>query len=373
MDYYELLGVAKTADADEIKSAYRKLALKFHPDRNKEAGAAEQFSKINEAYAVLSDPEKRAHFDRFGSAPGQGSMPGGDPFGGQGFDPMDIFEQLFGGGAFGGRSGRRGPARGDDLETELHVTLEQAREGAEVEVQVDRLTTCEHCHGQRSEPGGKPPKTCTTCSGAGVVNAQARTIFGNVMTQQPCPTCRGEGVLIEEPCTVCRGRGRTLKAETVTVKLPKGIDEGYRIRVSGMGHEGPGGPGDLYAHIEMEPHAELRREAEHLVYVARLPYPRMVLGGKVSVPTLDGPQELEVKAGTQHGEMSRLRGQGMPRLQASGTGDLVVVFEVDVPKPGQLSAEARGSLTDYAAHIGDEVHEHKGGFFEKIGKVIRGE
>jgi molecular chaperone DnaJ len=373
MDYYALLGVAKTADADEIKGAYRKLALKYHPDRNKEAGAAEQFSKINEAYAVLSDTEKRAHFDRYGSAPSSSGMPG-DPFGGQGFDPMDIFEQLFGGGMFGSRGGgRRGPARGDDLETELHVTLEQAREGAEVQVQVDRLTTCEHCEGKRSEPGGRPPKTCPTCQGAGAVQAQARTIFGNVMTQQPCPTCRGEGVLIEDPCTVCRGRGRTLKAEEVTVKLPRGIDEGYRIRVSGMGNEGPGGSGDLYAHIEMEAHPELRREAEHLVYVAHVPYPRMVLGGQISVPTLDGPQNLEVKPGTQHGEMSRLRAQGMPRLQASGSGDLVVVFEVDVPKPASLSAEARASLSEYAAHIGDEVHEHREGFFEKIGKAIRGE
>ena len=169
------------------------------------------------------------------------------------------------------------------------------------------------------------------------------------MTQQPCPTCRGEGVLILDPCTVCRGRGRTLGGETVPVKLPRGIDEGYRIRVSGKGNEGPGGNGDLYAHIEMVPHPDLKREAEHLVYVARLPYPRMVLGGKVSVPTLDGPQDMEVKPGTQHGELSRLRGQGLPRLQASGTGDLVVVFEVEVPRPGQLTAEARNSLSDYAA------------------------
>ena len=370
MDYYELLGVARTADADEIKSAYRKLALKYHPDRNKEAGAPEQFARINEAYAVLSDPEKRAHFDRFGSAPPSGG-PGGDPFGG-GFDPMDLFEQLFGGGG-GLFGGRRGPARGDDIETELHVTLEQARLGAEVSVEVDRLTKCERCQGKRSEPGGKPPRTCPTCRGAGAVQAQARTIFGNVMTQQPCPTCRGDGQLIEEPCTVCHGRGRTLKAESVTVKLPRGIDEGYRIRVAGMGNEGPGGPGDLYAHIEMEPHPELRREAEHLIYVARLPYPRLVLGGKVSVPTLDGAQELEVKPGTQHGETARLRGQGLPRLQASGVGDLVVVYEVDVPKPGQLSAEARDALGEYAHHIGDEVVEHREGFFERIGKVIRGE
>jgi molecular chaperone DnaJ len=238
---------------------------------------------------------------------------------------------------------------------------------------VDRLTECEHCHGQRSEPGGKPPRTCSTCQGAGAVQAQARTIFGNVMTQQPCPTCRGEGVLIEEPCTVCHGRGRTLSAEQVTVKLPRGIDEGYRIRVSGHGNEGPGGPGDLYVHIEMEPHPDLRREAEHLIYVARLPYPRLVLGGSVSVPTLDGEQHLEVRPGTQHGDLQRLRGQGMPRLQSSGSGDLVVVFEVDVPRPGTLSAEAREALSAYASAIGDEVTEHKEGFFERIGKVIRGE
>ena len=374
MDYYELLGVARTASADEIKSAYRKLALKYHPDRNKEEGAAEKFTQINEAYAVLSDAEKRAHFDRYGSAPGAG-MPGGDPFGGMGgagFDPMDIFEQLFGG-AVGGRGGRRGPARGDDLETEAHVTLAQARAGEEIQVSVDRLTACGHCHGTKTEPGGKPPKTCSTCGGAGAVRAQARTIFGVVETQQACPTCRGEGQIVQDPCTVCKGRGRTLKSEKVSVKLPRGIDEGYRIRVSGMGHEGPGGPSDLYAHIEMEPHEDLRREAEHLVYVARVPYPRMVLGGQVSVPTLDGPHTLEVKAGTQHGEMARLRGQGMPRLQANGTGDLVVIFEVDIPKPGQLSAEAKTSLSEFAVHIGDEVHEHREGFFEKIGKVIRGE
>ncbi|MBB5378931.1 molecular chaperone DnaJ [Deinococcus metalli] len=373
MDYYELLGVANSASADEIKSAYRKLALKYHPDRNKEAGASEKFTQINEAYAVLSDAEKRAHYDRYGSAPSAG-MPGGDPFGGMGgagFDPMDIFEQLFGG-AMGGR-GRRGPARGDDLETEAFVTLAQARAGEEVEVMVDRLTTCEHCHGSRTEPGGQPPKTCTTCGGAGAVRAQARTIFGVVETQQPCPTCRGEGQIIQDPCTVCKGRGRTLKAEPVKVKLPRGIDEGYRIRVAGKGNEGPGGNGDLYVHIEMEKHPQLRREAEHLIYPAKIGFAKAALGGRIEVPTLDGPVSVEVKPGTQHGELHRLHEKGMPRLQGRGNGDLVVEYDVMVPKPAQLSPEARDALLAYARAVGDEVNDKPEGFLGKVGKIFRGE
>lgn len=375
MDYYELLGVAKTASADEIKSAYRKLALKFHPDRNKEAGAAEKFTQINEAYSVLSDAEKRAHYDRFGSAPGAG-MPGGDPFGGMGgvgFDPMDIFEQLFGGamGGMGGR-GRRGPARGDDIETEATISLQQARAGEEVTVEVDRLTTCEHCHGERTEPGGKPPITCTTCGGAGAVRAQARTIFGVVETQQVCTTCKGEGKLIVDPCTTCKGRGRTLKAEQVKVKLPRGIDEGYRIRVAGMGNEGPGGNGDLYVHIEMAAHPELRREAENLIFPARIGFATAALGGEVTVPTLDGPQVVDVKPGTQHGELHRLRGQGMPRLQGSGSGDLIVEYDVVVPK--HLNEEAKAALRAYARAVGDEVPTEKHeGFFDKVGKIFRGD
>ncbi len=372
VDYYELLGVSRTASGDEIKSAYRKLAVKYHPDRNKEEGASERFAKINEAYAVLSDDEKRAHYDRFGSAPSAG-MPGGDPFGGMGgagFDPMDIFEQLFGG-AMGGRGGRRGPVRGDDIDVALNVTLEQARSGAEVTVEVDRMTECEHCHGTKSEPGGKPPKTCPTCKGSGQVQAQARTIFGNIMTQQPCQTCRGEGQIIEDPCTVCRGRGRTLKSETVTVSLPKGIDEGYRIRVAGQGHEGPGGAGDLYVHIDMEKHQQLQREGEHLIFPAKISFPMAALGGKIDVPTLDGPQSIEVKAGTQHGELFRLKGQGMPRLQGSGSGDLVVVYDVVVPK--SMSSEAREALEHYARITGNDVPDQHGhGLFDKLGKLFRG-
>lgn len=371
MDYYELLGVERTANADEIKSAYRKLALKYHPDRNKEEGAAEKFAQINEAYAVLSDEEKRAHYDQFGSAPGTG-MPGGDPFGGMGgagFDPMDIFEQLFGG-AMSGRG--RGPARGDDLETEVHITMEQARAGAEIEIDVDRLTECEHCQGSRTEPGGRPPKICTVCQGAGTVRAQARTIFGVVETQQACKNCRGEGKIIIDPCTHCQGRGRKLKKEKVKVKLPRGIDEGYRIRVAGEGNEGPGGNGDLFVHIEMEPHPELLREAEHLIYRANIGFATAVLGGKITVPTLDGPQEVEIKGGTQHGDLHRLRGQGMPRLQGVGSGDLVVEYLINVPKPSQLNEEAQNALRAYAEAMGDDVPEKHTGFLGKVGKIFKG-
>ncbi|AFZ69212.1 molecular chaperone DnaJ [Deinococcus peraridilitoris] len=372
MDYYELLGVARDAPAEEIKKAYRKLALQYHPDRNKEAGAAEKFAQINAAYATLSDPEKRAHYDRFGSEPSLGGMPGAGGFGEAGFDPFDLFEQMFGGGLFGGRGGRRA-ARGEDLETVARISLDQAREGAEIEVGIDRLSQCEHCHGQRSEPGGKPPQSCRTCGGHGVVAQQTRTIFGNVVTQQPCPTCRGEGQVIEDPCTVCRGRGRTLKAERAKVKLPKGIDEGYRIRVAGMGHEGPGGAGDLYVHIELEAHPALEREGEHLIHHAQVSLTRAIFGGKIEVPTLDGNREIEVKSGTQHGETLRLRNQGMPRLQAPGTGDLIVVFDVQVPKASSLSKEARAHLEAYAREVGEDGDLREPGFFERLGKVIRGD
>lgn len=378
MDYYELLGVSKTATLNEIKSSYRKLALKYHPDRNKEEGASEKFAQISEAYATLSDPEKRAHYDRFGSASGgMGGM--GDPFGGMGgmggvgFDPTEIFEHFFGGmGGMGGR-GKRGPARGEDLEVDLEVTLEQARNGEEIDIEVDRLTDCEHCEGTKTEPGGKPPAQCSTCSGTGVVVTQVRTPFGAMQSQQYCTTCKGEGKLLVDPCTKCKGRGLTKKKEAVKVKLPKGIDEGYRIRITSMGNEGAGGSGDLYVAIQLKPHSDLQRDGEHLIYTARIGFATAALGGKLKIPTLDGEQEIDVKAGTQHGELHHLRGQGMPRLQASGMGDLIVQYQVMVPKPAQLNDAAREALRQYATAIGDEVPQEKEGIFDRLGKMFRGE
>lgn len=366
-DYYELLGVSRNASSEEIKRAYRSLALKYHPDRNKEPGAQERFAQINTAYAALSDPERRAHYDRFGEEPS-----GATGFGNGATDPFDLFESLFGGSLFGRQSGR-GRAKGEDLEVDAEITLEQARAGAEIHVQVDRLARCSRCGGKRSDPEGRPNQPCPTCHGSGVVQFQQRTILGNIVSQQVCGTCRGKGTLVIDPCRACHGRGTVLTQEDVAVQLPRGIDAGYRIRVPGRGNEGPGGSGDLYVRLSVVPHPSLQRENEHLIYVAELGVAQAALGTSLEVPTLDGPQRVEIKAGTQPGDQVRLRGQGMPRLQGIGSGDLIVVCKVRIPSPKQLDKEAREHLQAYAAAMGEAVSEPHPGFFERLGKTLRGE
>jgi molecular chaperone DnaJ len=376
MDYYEILGVSKTADADEIKRAYRALALKYHPDKNPgNKEAEEKFKSINEAYAGLSDPEKRAQYDQFGSVGGPGGFPGGGFS--QSGDLFDLFNSVFGGDIFGGqgrnpRGGGKRPQRGEDLQVETTITLEQARAGAEIEVDVDKLTLCDHCNGGRAEPGGKGLQTCSTCSGSGQVRQTQRTILGNFMTAAPCPTCKGTGELNPEPCTVCHGRGRTIKQEKVSVQLPKGIDGGYRLRVSGQGNEGVygGPPGDLYVFLDLEPHEHLTRDADDLHYSLPIGLAQAALGGKFEIPTLDGTQVIEVNPGAQPGDAVRLRGKGMPRLQASGTGDLIVGLEVSVPK--KLSKRAKELLEEYAKEVGEEI-AHPQTLLQKIGKAFRGE
>lgn len=376
MDYYEVLGVSRTADADEIKRAYRALALKFHPDRNPgDAGAVERFKQINEAYSVLSDAEKRAQFDQFGRVGPQGSPFGGQDFGGA--DLFDLFNSVFGdAGVFGQARQSRGrtrAARGEDLQVEASITLEQARAGAEIELEVDRLAACDHCAGTRSEPGGKGLQACATCGGAGQVRQQQRTILGNFVTAAPCPTCRGAGETNPEPCTACHGRGRTIREEKVSVTLPRGIDGGYRLRVAGAGNHGlHGGPaGDLYVLLSLEPHPELERDGEHLHYRLPLGIAQAALGAIFQVPTLDGPEPLEAPAGSQPGDTLRLRGKGMPRLQARGDGDLIVTLEVAVPK--KLSKRARELLAQYAEEVGEQVSAAQPGLLERIGRVIRGD
>jgi molecular chaperone DnaJ len=381
VDYYELLGVSKTADADEMKRAYRALALKYHPDKNPGDHAAEEkFKKINEAYSVLSDPDKRARYDQFGAAglSGDGGMGGGFDGNFAGGDLFDIFNSVFGGDLFGtGRGNQRGgkrPARGEDLQVEVHITLEQARSGADIKVDVDRLVTCSHCDGKRAEPGGKGLQTCATCRGQGQVQQQQRTILGTFVTAAPCPTCKGTGEANPEPCTKCKGRGRTIQPDAVTVTLPKGIDGGYRLRVTGQGNEGAfGGPsGDLYVFLELSPHKYLERDGDNLLYRLNVGLAQAALGGVFSIPTLDGAEPLEVPAGAQPGEVLRLRGKGMPRLQKSGEGDLIVTVNVNVPK--KLSKHAKELLEELAKELGEEVsNSNQPGFFERLGRVIRGE
>ncbi len=348
-DYYELLGVSRDADGATIKTAYRKLALKYHPDRNPDDREAEErFKQVNEAYAVLSDGEKRMRYDRFGSE-GDGVQFGGDIF--------DIFSSVFGGGfAQAGRARAQGQP-GEDLEARVEITLEQAREGAQVPIEIERMARCEHCEGDRAEPGSDGKTTCPTCSGVGQVRAQAQSLFGTVMTTRACPRCQGAGQVVTTPCTACSGRGRTLHSDTVEVGLPKGIDGGYRLRVPGQGNAGvDGGPdGDLYVYLELAPHEHFVRDEDHLRYLLEVGPAQAALGSSFEVPTMDGPEVIELSPGTQPGAEVRLNGKGMPRLRRAGNGDQIVTVRVVIPR--KLSKTARDLLTSYADEVGEEIHE----------------
>ncbi len=357
-DYYATLGVDSGADAATIKAAYRKLALNYHPDRNPgNREAEEKFKAINEAYAVLSDPGKRGRYDRYGTVDDGGIPMGSDIF--------DIFASVFGGGMSAGRPRTQGFA-GEDLEVELSVTLEQARDGATVQLPVERFAACAHCGGDRAEPGSNGKGPCRRCHGTGQVRSQAQSFFGTVMTTHTCPDCRGEGQIITVPCSVCGGRGRTMTSDKVDVALPKGIDGGYRLRVPRQGNAGTdGGPaGDLYVYVEMAPHPLFERDGDDLNYQLDVGLAQAALGAAFEVPTLDGNESLKVPAGTQPGTEFRFRGKGMPRLRHSGHGDQVVRVNVVVPKG--LSAEARAHLEAYAAAVEEDFDDN-----ETVGERIR--
>jgi len=349
-DYYELLGVDRDADASHVKSAYRRLALRYHPDRNPgDHEAEEKFKEINEAYAVLSDPEKRSHYDRFGSADVGATFTG---------DIFDIFASVFGGNMAGGRPRQRGHP-GEDLEAELTVTLEQARNGDALQVDVTRYATCDRCHGERADPDGAGKQTCPTCQGVGQVRSQAQSFFGTVVTTRTCPQCQGAGEIVTDPCKKCAGLGRMETRDAVEVKLPRGIDGGYRLRIAGAGNAGVDGgpPGDLYLFIEMAPHEHFLRDGDDLRYDLHVGLAQAALGSSFEVPTMDGPEVVDVATGTQSGTEVRLRGKGMPRLRSIGYGDQVVRVVIDTPK--KLSPEARALLLKYAEETGEEIHERE--------------
>lgn len=359
-DYYDILGIQKNASEDEIKRSFRRLAREFHPDVNKDPGAEAKFKEINEAYHVLSDREKKAQYDQFGQVGPQGFGGGsegfdlGDLFEG-GFGNMggfgDLFESFFGGRQGTGR-GRPGKEQGDDLRYDLSISLEAASRGEELEITMDRFVTCEKCRGSGAEPGTSPVK-CSTCGGLGQVSRTQRSMLGAFTQITVCPACKGIGEVISSPCTKCRGSGRLKKAQTVKVKIPAGVDNGSRLRVSGAGDAGPRGnsAGDLYIFIRVLPHSQFIREGNDLHYKKKITFSQAALGAEVKVPTLEGTATVKINAGTQSGTTLRLRGKGMPELGGRSRGDELITIEVEVPH--KLSREESDLLKKFGQMRGE--------------------
>ena len=350
-DYYQVLGVPKNADDPQIKSAYRKLALQYHPDRNQgNKDAEEKFKEAAEAYAILSDSEKRARYDRFGHA-GVSSQAGA------GFDPSTFagFEDIFGGifGDFFGGGGRRGgPERGSDLRYDLEITFEESAKGVETTIQIPRLETCETCHGSGAAPGSSPT-TCPQCQGRG----QQRFQQGFFTVARTCGRCHGTGRIITKPCQTCGGEGRKTQERKLTVKVPPGIADGQRLRISGEGEGGVAGgpPGDLYVFIEVAQHEFFRREGNNLSCEIPVNFTTLALGGQVQVPTLDGDEPFKVPEGSQSGSVFRLRGKGMPDVSGRGRGDLF--FTVQAVTPKKLTKEQRTLLEQLSKVLPKEKFE----------------
>ncbi|MCC7465146.1 MAG: molecular chaperone DnaJ [Saprospiraceae bacterium] len=379
-DYYEVLGVAKNASADDIKKAYRKKALELHPDRNPgDKAAEEKFKEAAEAYDVLSDADKKARYDRYGHAgmEGMGGGPGGN-FQGMdmdeilrrfGFDTDDIFGEFFGGGRRGGgaRGGRARGERGSNLRIKVKMTLEEIATGVNKKIKVRKQVACNTCNGSGARDASSVD-TCGTCRGSGVVNQVRQTPFGMMQTAVTCPTCNGAGQTIKSPCNVCKGDGRVFGEETIDVDIPAGVHEGIQLSVNGRGNAGAkGGPaGDLLIAIEEMPHEELTREGNNIVYELYLNFADAALGSKVDVPTLDGKARITIPAGTQAGKVFRLKEKGLPSLQSYGRGDQLVHVNVWTPK--KLNDEERRMLEKLRdmPNLKPNPGKEEKGFFDRV-------
>lgn len=370
-DYYEVLGVSRDASPDEIKKAYRKLARQYHPDANadnKETAEA-KFKEIAEAYAVLNDPEKRAAYDQFGHAGTDGQGFGGfGGFNGTDFGGLgDIFDMFFGG---MGRQ-RSGPQKGSDLRLNLEISFKEAAFGMERDIQVPRTDVCDTCAGSGAAPGSSP-KTCSTCHGSGQVQYAQNTPFGRIVQSRTCEQCRGAGKIIDRPCPTCRGAGQVRKTKTLHVKIPAGVDDGSRLRLSGEGEAGVrGGPhGDLYVYIVVRPHKLFVRDGNDVMCDMEVSFAQAALGDAIEVPTLDGTASLKVPEGTQAGTVFRIKGKGIPFLNGSGRGDQHV--RVKVVTPTKLTDKQKELLREFAKAAGENPQGGGKNIFEKMKDAIIG-
>lgn len=367
-DFYELLGVSKSADEKELKSAFRKLAMKYHPDKNPDDAEAEKkFKEINEAYETLKDPQKRSAYDRFGHAAfEQGGPGGGAGFGGGGAGGFhDIFEDIFGDMMGGGQRQRRssgGRERGADLRYNMEISLEEAFEGKTAQIRVPTSVTCDECSGSGAKPGSSPT-TCSTCGGIGRVRA-AQGFFS---VERTCPTCHGNGQIISDPCAKCHGQGRVSEEKSLSVNIPAGIEDGTRIRVAGEGEAGQrGGPtGDLYIFLSVRPHEFFQREGADLYCMVPISMTKAALGGKFEVTTLDGSKSrVTVPEGTQSGKELRMRGKGMPVMRSSQKGDLYIRIAVETPQ--HLSRRQKELLEEFQEISSNENNPESSGFFSRM-------
>lgn len=363
-DYYEVLGVTRAAGEAELKKAFRGLAMQYHPDRNRgNKDAEERFKEINEAYAVLSDPERRAHYDRFGTA--------GPAAGGGGFeaDLGSLFNDLFEGFGFmgggGARARRSAAAQGEDLQYEMKLTLEEAAAGIETKIQVARFETCERCRGSRMEPGTRRT-TCDVCRGRGQVAAR----LGPLTMARPCPRCGGEGEIADKPCKDCRGEGRQRAERVLSVKIPAGIDDGMQLRVSGEGSSGLNGgpPGDLYVMVRVAQHGLFTRNGSDLYCDLPVSFGQLALGADVEVPVLNGTERLKIPAGSQPQQILRSRGRGMPHLRARGAGDACYRLVLEVPQ--KLNAKQREALEAFEAATKGDRGPLAAAFLERMKKLL---
>jgi len=362
-DYYEILEVPRNATEEEIRKAYRKMAFKYHPDRNPEPGAAERFKEAKEAYEVLIDPEKRAAYDRYGHAGLDGSfVPGG--FQGFGDFPFeDIFETFFGTGT---RTRRQRVQRGADLRHDLTISFEEAVFGCKKEVSFPRHETCSTCGGTGVKPGSRPVR-CARCGGTGEIRRAHQSFFGQLVNVSVCDACHGEGEVVVDPCQECRGQGRVIVNRVLTTPIPAGIEDGTQLRISGEGESGPRGgpPGDLIVVVHVQPHRYFRRHGNDLLLDLNINIAQAALGDEVQVQSLDGPVTIRIPPGAQHGQVIRVRGKGVPYLHHSGRGDLQVRLSVVIPK--DLTDKQRDLLRQLAATFGGGAtpKENKG-FFDKV-------